>query len=558
MSRLLSRMRGAAAVLAGLGLLLAPTVAGAAEDDVQHMKFRYGPLPVTPGQNTNLVGPDVDRPPGDGFILRMRPDLERADGTPPPVDVIHLHHGVWVNLSGNDSTSPGGGSVFGGERFFAVAEEKTEMKLPPGYGYPVRADDRWLINPMIHNLTTSPDQVWVTYEVDWVPADSDLGRRLKPVRPVWMDVENGSPYPVFDTHRGTGGDGLLTYPDEAANPYGGGRRRNEWTVDRDGTLVLGFGHVHPGGLWDDLDLVRPGGARTFDARGHRALHRLLAKRHRRGHARLRRLPAHRRARAHALLHRRLEALHRRRHPALSRVRDSVHLFRSDAVYYDPNGPVSWDFSMTATDPSWRVGLKKGDRLRMTATYESKRASWYEVMGIIILYMSDEEGPDPFRDPPPERGTVTHGHLAENDHEGGEPTDLPDPRDLPDGAATNSAGIANFLYLPGDLSSSGAFQSPPVIRPGQQLRFENADSAQDVYHTITACRAPCNRGAGVSYPLADADVELDSGELGFGIPGYSAAANSSSWQTPADLAPGTYTYFCRVHPFMRGAFRVKAG
>ena len=25
---------------------------------------------------------------------------------------------------------------------------------------------------------------------------------------------------------------------------------------------------------------------------------------------------------------------------------------------------------------------------------------------------------------------------------------------------------------------------------------------------------------------------------------------------ADLKPGTYTYFCRVHPFMRGAFKVK--
>jgi plastocyanin len=26
--------------------------------------------------------------------------------------------------------------------------------------------------------------------------------------------------------------------------------------------------------------------------------------------------------------------------------------------------------------------------------------------------------------------------------------------------------------------------------------------------------------------------------------------------PADLPEGTYTYFCRVHPVMRGAFRVE--
>jgi plastocyanin len=32
---------------------------------------------------------------------------------------------------------------------------------------------------------------------------------------------------------------------------------------------------------------------------------------------------------------------------------------------------------------------------------------------------------------------------------------------------------------------------------------------------------------------------------------------ASWyeQIPTDLDPGTYTYFCRIHPSMRGAFRV---
>ncbi|MEA2405779.1 MAG: hypothetical protein QOE08_2426, partial [Thermoleophilaceae bacterium] len=29
-----------------------------------------------------------------------------------------------------------------------------------------------------------------------------------------------------------------------------------------------------------------------------------------------------------------------------------------------------------------------------------------------------------------------------------------------------------------------------------------------------------------------------------------------WDTPKDLPAGTYTYFCRIHPYMRGAFRVK--
>ncbi len=28
-----------------------------------------------------------------------------------------------------------------------------------------------------------------------------------------------------------------------------------------------------------------------------------------------------------------------------------------------------------------------------------------------------------------------------------------------------------------------------------------------------------------------------------------------YKTPKNLSPGTYSYFCRIHPFMRGAFRV---
>ena len=76
------------------------------------------------------------------------------------------------------------------------------------------------------------------------------------------------------------------------------------------------------------------------------------------------------------------------------------------------------------------------------------------------------------------------------------------------------------------------------------------------HTITACKAPCNRTTGIAYPLANGPVDFDSGNLGFGPPGMTAAANRDTWKTPRTLKPGTYTYFCRVHPFMRGAFKVK--
>ena len=52
--------------------------------------------------------------------------------------------------------------------------------------------------------------------------------------------------------------------------------------------------------------------------------------------------------------------------------------------------------------------------------------------------------------------------------------------------------------------------------GQQITFDNFDAAdQNVWHSITACKAPCTGSTGIAYPLADADVQFDSGQLGNG-------------------------------------------
>jgi len=214
-------------------------------------------------------------------------------------------------------------------------------------------------------------------------------------------------------------------------------------------------------------------------------------------------------------------------------------------------------SMTETPPDWRVGVRKGDKLRVSATYGTKLASWYESMGIMVAYMADEAGPDPFAQRPKTEGAVTHGALPENSNKGGTAGSLPDPARLDDGTLIGGrVSIADFRFVTGDMSGSGTLRNPPVVRPGASLRFANQDGGAQIYHTVTSCRAPCNRTSGISYPLADGPVDFDSGELGYGPAGLTPAAQRNTWQTPSDLQPGTYTYFCRIHPFMRGAFRVK--
>ena len=124
-------------------------------------------------------------------------------------------------------------------------------------------------------------------------------------------------------------------------------------------------------------------------------------------------------------------------------------------------------------------------------------------------------------------------------------------------------ISNFLYGQGDLNVTGADGRPPVVKQGQSITFKNLDSlpggnnATAIFHTITACKAPCNRETGIAYPLANGPVNFDSGELGYGPANFTPAANKQTWATPDNLPVGTYTYFCRIHPFMRGSFRVVA-
>ena len=453
----------------------------------------------------------------NGWITRIRPDLVYTDGRVPGVEVIHLHHGVWLNLSRADTTSglP--------ERFFAAGEEKTITSFPKPYAYRYRTSDRLLLNHMIHNLTPVPTQVYMVYQVDFIPAGSRAARGMKPVRPVWMDVENGSAYPVFDVEKDAGRGGRYTYPDDANNPYGSGPRQNEWVVDRPGVLVTTAGHLHPGGLYTDL-WVRRAGARIKAARcGTRAS-----------------AAGRRRCRRNAPVGRGSRA----------------HLFRSKAKYYEPAGAVSWDVAMTGTPANWRVKLRRGDVLSTSATYDSKRAAWWESMGIMVAYMADDgPGRDPFKRRVAFEGRPTHGHLAENDNHGGRPTGIPDARILPDGAVNpGNVDIVDFKYQLGDLSLGAPQGLPPVIGPGQTLTFSNAaDDAKDAYHSITSCAPPCNRSTGIAYPIADGQVQFESGTLGTEAP---PATGALEWKTPPGLSPGTYTYFCRIHPFMRGAFRVK--
>ena len=464
----------------------------AAYPGLQHLRYRFGPIKVESGQNTIEVKVNDNKPQVPGYITRFAPNLIYAkNGQVPRVDVVHLHHGVWL---------------MDGRPTFAAGEEKTSFDFPSGYGLHHDPQDVWLMNYMVHNLHPTPTSVYLTYDIDFLPDTEAAAASITPVKPLWMDVAGLRAYPVFDVLRGSGTDGKYTFPDQAT---GAERAKigpaHTFTAPFNMSLVAAAGHLHPGGLWTDLEATRG--------------------------------------------------------------QQQKLLFRSEAKYFEPAGAVSWDVALTATKPDWRIALKKGDRLDLSATYDSKRGSWYESMGIDVMFYVDGIRPDavdPFAGGVDPVGLVTHGHLPENDNHGGKKVVLPDARKLPSGPSVGNVKIRNYVYGYGNLGS-GRRGRPPVVKVGRSITFTNLDATRSTpvgtsaYHTITACKAPCNKDTGIAYPLADAKIDFDSGELGYGPTGFTAAANRNSWKTPKALPPGTYTYFCRIHPFMRGSFRVtKAG
>lgn len=472
--------------------------------ECKRLRFAYGPVTVAPGANLQLFAGNIAKPMYDGYVLRLTASLYRTDGTIPRVDVVHLHHGAWTS-------NPQYGNFLA---FFASGEEKTHLQLPSGYGMPVKASDQWNLAYMLHNLTPVAENVYVTYDLDYVAADPADAAGIKPTIPMWLDVMNGKHdgMPIFNVQRGFGHYSpkykrrVCAFPVErcaAFDPYGMSQPADapgwDFTVPERmaGSIVAMGGHLHPGGLEDQISLVRAGQAKR--------------------------------------------------------------IFTSEAKYFDKRGPVSWDMAMTVTKPDWKVRVHTGDKVRLNAVYDSQQASWYENMGIVMAFVApgDESGVDPFA--PGAKvdttGTITHGHLPENNNHGGTKVRKITKKI---GPVTSRIGMNNFVYKPGDLSTTDRI---PRVRVNRPVTFENGDNGQSIWHTVTQCRFPCSGTTGISYPLANAMPRIDSQELGSTFFGsaFQAASQRLAWKmTPRKQglrAGQTYTYFCRIHPFMRGAFKV---
>jgi plastocyanin len=228
-------------------VLLSMTVAvlcaaGPASAAEQTQTFRY-PVEVKGYQVRQEMTP-AQHPNVDGFITAMSVDIVDANGTPVPIQRLMLHHIVFSKIGEPNPQCPQFTGFDASQKipglarpFYGAGEERNQLRLPPGYGLPLKKGDTWLNTWMLMNHRKTADHAFIQWKVTY-----DTNPNLKPVHPYWLDVKNCNADPIF-------------------NVPGGGRKGStykksyQFTMPESGHIVAAGGHVHGGA--DNLTISQP-------------------------------------------------------------------------------------------------------------------------------------------------------------------------------------------------------------------------------------------------------------------------------------------------------------
>lgn len=195
--------------------------------------IHYGPFTIPggsmdmPGMVQNSVRLAVPRPCVDCYVTGFQANLTYPDGRTANFDTgAMLHHVVFASLFHSDATCSGTALGLAGERFFASGNERTPVALPDGYGYRVHWYDTW--NMLVDLMNMMPDSQTVYVDVTYTYAPT--WTNLKPVKPVWLDIDNC-------------GDA------EYSVPAGYSDTQWYWNSSISGSVVYALGHVHDYGRY---------------------------------------------------------------------------------------------------------------------------------------------------------------------------------------------------------------------------------------------------------------------------------------------------------------------
>lgn len=512
------------------------------------MDFFFGPYVIPPGQDAQKIS--IDLPVQNGFITAIAPDLiDAVTGETPSEQEMHIHHAHWFRLSEDpkdDYYTLNLAWVFG------TGEEKTQGSFNdrsaaqpggPRYAIYMPGGQPQTMIFMLHNKIAVERTMYILLRVTFVSGthDSILAATGCPELQPGETCSAGQDFhavsgrlwgSTFDVPRQPTGPGVYKHPLDI--PVGSPERRSTdalgrfFVASQGGTAIATAGHLHPNGMETLIANLGPAGSgceADTDGDGY----------------------------------------------------PGVTIFHSRKVEHNPlSFPYSEDYQMGATQFGWRAPIHQGDRIAQFGLYANDKYPSYGAMSYAGLYVDRQQAPAPatgcnlasyaaklINDPlaDPTLGIQNHAWDAGIQPLCGAGMGPACDRPVVDngpGIKTSVVHISAFAYAPGDMQFTGTLGAPPRIQQGQRMTFINDDVAIGVRHTVTSCPAPCNGPYVSNYPKEDG--VFDSGKLGnldYIDGGITGADTSPVWKSPADLQPGVYTYFCRIHPGMRGAFEVVA-
>ena len=154
------RLRLALATVGALATLWSPSLSpGAAHASVRTFVFTT-PAITVPGYGVVTQPILTDSPREDGYVVGLEAEVVDAKGRVQGRRKVMLHHIVIGKLGVPDATC--GGST---QRFYAEGEERTQLRLPAGYGYPNQASDRWYLLYMLMNHKPQTLVAYIRYTV---------------------------------------------------------------------------------------------------------------------------------------------------------------------------------------------------------------------------------------------------------------------------------------------------------------------------------------------------------------------------------------------------------
>lgn len=568
---------------------------------VENLKFYFGPYTVPPGHDANRV--DIDLPVQNGFIIAIEPGMRRvADLSEPSHQEAHIHHAHWFALDpGNKEDNYTGGNT---EWIFGNGDEETRADFSersaadpngPIYGQYIGSGAPQAMIYMLHNKTPEPLATYIVLDVTFEHGTKEQLNR--PGERPHHDVSGVLFGRTYDVPRQSQGDGIYETARDEPRPI-------EWTSTIEGTIIGTGGHLHPGGthvvvenygskdnpcpddgggyggtqlLRSDAlfrngilfsedfqmevshpawrapihkgDRIRIGGVYEnkdhawYDVMTHEGLY-IDEAQPPRGRCKPEIVgPAggeRSATRARGVRH-----FHRHRHVHRRAGRRRIHLHRRVHLHLGP----------TTVHRHRHIHRLRGGGRRVhihRRVYDNRRLRQHERDHLPV---AEPGRAIPARPTDPTEGVPNRpwGHHPDifcGEAYGGEPCERPEVQ-RPAGYDTNSVTIADFLYVPGDLGLAGREGAPPRVKKGTSLTFSNADQQAGIRHSVTTCPWPCNGRYVANYPYPDGT--WDSGTLGYDA--VDGGTPNPVASTPPSLAAGKYAYFCRIHPWMRGAFQV---